>query len=273
MKRIGSVLLIALMSLLLLPSTAQAQPKTPPASNEVAQDTVQATVGVRILNVRRAPRLNSSILGKLLKGEVVTLIARADGPVWVQANTRFGVGWIAREFLIVGPTAQLPITTVMPPFLKSGVHEGLNIRFGPSDDYPIASLLRAGVEADVIAYYPRPLWYKVAIADGRVGWVYSASVQLFGTLDNTPTATELPMIRVMTYNLKVHPEPNIDSTPLGVVRLGSTFFIVGRDSRGNWWKIRGKFGEGWVIAGYTSTIGSTQNVPVLFGPAPLPVLQ
>jgi hypothetical protein len=75
MKRIGSLLLIALLSLLLLPSAVQAQPKAQPASDVVAQETVQATVGVRILNVRRAPRISSSVIGKLRKGEVITLMA------------------------------------------------------------------------------------------------------------------------------------------------------------------------------------------------------
>jgi SH3-like domain-containing protein len=161
----------------------------------------------------------------------------------------------------------------MPPFLKSGVHEGLNIRFGPSDDYPISSLLKPGVEADVIGYNPRPLWYKIAVADGRIGWVYSASAQLFGVLDNTPVMDELPMVRIMTYSLVVHPEPDLNSPGLGVVRLGSVFYIVGRDSKLNFWKIQGKFGQGWVAAGFTATIGNTKNVPVLSGPAPLPVLQ
>jgi uncharacterized protein YgiM (DUF1202 family) len=274
MKRIASLLVLIALISLLLPTPTQAQPESQPALNQVAQLTIQATVGVRLLNVRRAPRLSSSVIGRLNKGEVITLIARADGPFWVQANTRFGIGWVDREFLVVGRTADLPITTVVPPFLKAGVHEGLNIRFGPHDDYPISGLLQPGVEADIIAYSPRPLWYKIATAKGVIGWVFSGSAELFGTLDNTPISGELPMIRVMTYNLHVRPAPDLNAQPIGVVRLGSHFYIIGRDWRTNFWLIKGKFGTGWVAAGFTTTIGSLRDVPVIGGgPGSLPVLE
>jgi uncharacterized protein YgiM (DUF1202 family) len=277
MKRSYAFILVAAIAMLILsvlPNSPAQALSIPQSSSTTYQSlTVSAVVGVNVLNLRRAPRTSSSVKGKLVRGEAITLIGRAEGGTWVQASTRFGIGWVAREFLIVGRTADLPIVSVLPPFLASGVTDGLKIRMGPSDSYPVIGKLNRGEEADVIAYFARPLWFQVVTSRGLVGWVYSASAQLYGILDNTPQAEGPILARIASYSVVVRVAPSLDAKPLGVVRLGKYFTIVGRDARGNWWQIKGNFGTGWVWANFTETVGDINKVPITDGSTPpLPVL-
>ena len=99
MKRIASALIVGLIRLV-LPVVVQAIPAAPPAKAPVAQEaSMPATVWVKLLNVRRAPRITSSSKGRLVKGEVITLIGRTSDGAWVEAITRFGIGWVDKCWL------------------------------------------------------------------------------------------------------------------------------------------------------------------------------
>src|SRR5215470_10172047 len=74
---------------------AAAMPAAPESAPALAQSGgMIATVWVTLLNVRRAPRITSSTKGRLVKNEKVLLIGRVASGTWVEAQTRFGVGWI-----------------------------------------------------------------------------------------------------------------------------------------------------------------------------------
>jgi len=102
MKRISRVsfkclvLIFAIVSS--VPSVVQARNQLPPGQRQLSQATLIATVNVAKLNVRRAPRITSSIIGTYGKGEEILLIGRTQGSTWLQVSTDFGIGWI------LGPT-------------------------------------------------------------------------------------------------------------------------------------------------------------------------
>src|SRR5258708_6032198 len=132
---------------------AAAMPDAPAISSNVAQSGgIVATVWVKLLNVRRAPRITSSTKGRLVKNERVLLIGRIASGNWVEAQTRFGVGWIDRGWITYdGTIFDLPVVAVLPPFVTTtNGEDGTNVRRGPSDQYPIIATLRDGTEADII---------------------------------------------------------------------------------------------------------------------------
>ncbi len=271
MKRRGLIAVVLISLLLPLAVHAQATPPTAETSNAGFPATVIATN----LRLRRAPRLTSSFRALLQKGEQVTAVGRDSTGAWLLVIAPEGIGWVDRTWLL--PTDKpyyLPVSLVFPPFVSAISSEGVNVRQGPNDKYPIITTLPAGVEADVIAVHrSRPVWYKIALEDGTIGWVFQNSVFPPGNLRFTPNDDAPPLAQIATYNLKVHDAPDRNAPVLGDVRLDNQFVIIGRDDRGNWLQIKGKFGTGWVWAGYVIVIGPLDNVPILVGTPGPTILQ
>ena len=258
---------------------AAAMPAAPAISSNVAQSGgIVATVWVSLLNVRRAPRITSSTKGRLVKGEQVQLIGRVASGAWVEAQTRFGVGWIDRGWITYnGSIFDLPVVAVLPPFVTTfNGEDGTNVRRGPSDQYPVIATLRDGTEADIIGVFPRPQWFLIVTQNGMTGWVFSGAVDLTGDISGVPLASALPVGTVNAYNLQVHTAPSLTAPVIGDIRLGTSFAIIGRDYRTNWWQIEGQFGTGWVWAQFLTTVGDTTFVPITDGSGPgtaHPILQ
>lgn len=261
MKR-QALVVIALISLLFPLAAVQAQ-STPAPSSGGFPATV---IGVN-LRLRRAPRLTSSYRALLQKGEVVQAVARDRTGAWLLVLTPKGAGWVDRTWLAPSDKPYyLPVSLVYPPFISAISSEGVNVRTGPKDEFPVITVLPWGVEADVIAVRrARPVWYKIELEDNTTGWVYSNAVFPPGNLKWTPDDDAGPIAQIATYNLKVHTNADLNSTSLGDVRLDSQFAIIGRDDRGNWLQIRGKFGTGWIWANFAIVLGDLANVPITAG--------
>jgi uncharacterized protein YgiM (DUF1202 family) len=268
MKRISSaslkflVLIIAIVSS--VTSVVQARNELPPGQSQPSQATLIATVNVAKLNVRRAPRITSSIIGTYGKGEEILLIGRTQGSVWLQVSTDFGIGWIANGFATLsGSSRELPITTVIPPFLTVSALPSVNVRLGPSEEYDILTQLPRGVEVDVVGIHKRPLWYLVAMPDvGPIGFVRGDTVVVDGPTANLPEFARVPVLaRVVSYRVRVHSEPTLASPTIATVRLATRYEVVGLDVRRNWWLIQGPFGRGWILAAYVNVFGSLDGLP------------
>jgi hypothetical protein len=78
----------------------------------------------------------------------------------------------------------------------------INVRTGPSTDYPAVSQLEPGQEAPVTGRNADSSWWQISLADGAAGWVYGELVAFSG--DNgavavveapppPPTATPAPV--------------------------------------------------------------------------------
>lgn len=285
MKRSGRTvaviasIFIALIGVVGPAAPAAAMPAAPVISSSNAQTSgMVATVWVTLLNVRRAPRITSSTKGRLVKDEQILMIGRVSSGAWVEVQTRFGTGWVDRGWITYdGTIFDLPIVPVLPPFVTTfNGTDGTNVRRGPNDQYPIIGNLSIGTEADIVGVSPKPQWFLIITQNGMTGWVFSGAVDLTGDLINTPLATALPVGTVNTYNLQVHTAPNENAPVIGDIRLGTSFAIIGRDYRTNWWQIEGKFGTGWVWANFMITVGDTNFVPITDGSGPgvaHPVLQ
>lgn len=261
MKRQG--LLVIALIILLLPVAVQAQ-GVPVAESPGG---ISATVIAPALRLRRAPRLTSSVRAVLHKGEQVTAVGRDQSGAWLLVLTAEGNGWVDRTWVLPADKPYyLPVSRVFPPFVSAISPDGVNVREGPNDKYSVITILPPGVEVDVIAVHrPRPVWYKVALEDGRTGWVFNGAVFSPGNLSFTPDEDAPPRAQIVVYNLRVHNAPDVNAPVLGDVRLDSQFTIIGRDDRGNWLQIAGKFGTGWIWAHFAVVIGPLEAAPIVVG--------
>jgi uncharacterized protein YgiM (DUF1202 family) len=265
MKRLSLAIIVALVSLL-LPMVVQASQMNPPAPQSVQQGaSLTATVTVAKLNVRRAPRVTSSRIGRLYLGNRVTLVGRTADNNWVQIVFGERYGWLAYAYVLIegdNDVRDLPIAQVIPPFLTVTALPSVNVRMGPSELYPVVTNLPASLEVDVIAYQRRPLWFQVAMpAEGPIGWVRGDTVTVTGPTSVLPQASGQPMAQIISYRVHVRSEPSLAAAVIGNVRLDELYPVIGLDARRNWWLISTDFGDGWVLSAFVKVFGNISDLP------------
>jgi uncharacterized protein YraI len=262
MKRINLVLIVALVTLILPLSAHAAGVPTPIPQLAPHFDGLPGRLIVAHLNVRRAPRLTSGIIGKLSQDTPFLIIGRTLGAVWVQVQGDFGIGWADREFIrFDGTVRDLPVTQVIPPFLTISGVPFVHVRVGPSEIYPIVADILPGVDIDIIATHQRASWYEVALPDdGPTGWVRSDTVIVDGPINTLPDVPSLPILaQVVSYRVNVHSDPLLDAPVIGVARYQRFYTVVGLDSRRNFWQIEGPFGTGWILSAYVKVFGDVDD--------------
>jgi uncharacterized protein YgiM (DUF1202 family) len=262
MKRINFVLIVALVSLILPLSAHAAGTPSPVPQLAPHFDGLPGRLIVARLNVRRAPRLTSSIVGKLTQDTPFLLIGRTLGAVWVQVKGDFGIGWADRSFIrFDGMVRDIPVTEVIPPFLTINGQPFVHVRAGPSEIYPIVADILPGVEIDVIATHRRASWFQVAMPDdGPTGWVRSDMVIVDGPIRQLPDLPALPIIaQVVSYRVNVRSEPRLDAPVIGVALYKRFYTVVGLDARRNFWQIEGSFGKGWILSEFVQVFGDVED--------------
>lgn len=140
-----------------------------------------ATVTAYTLNVRTGPGTTFAIIGKLNSGAVVPLTGFRNGNgSWVQVVMPNGqTGWVSSTYVRTSvPISNLiPITGTTPPPPVGGNPVGivkaywLNVRTGPNVSFPVITTLPAGTPVSLLGRDYASTWLKVAIPDGRQGWV------------------------------------------------------------------------------------------------------
>jgi SH3-like domain-containing protein len=199
----------------------------------------------------------------LLTGENVGVVARTADSAWLQVNTRFGTGWIARQFtsLNIDVNALLVIQD-SPPFATVKFRQGVRIRMGPSTQYPVVRRFRQGIGLQVIGSNGTD-WLQVLLPDGGAGWLRIDTVTLFGTIQQVPVLTVPAVAQIVSYRVRIRHDPTIASAVLSVGKLGQVYTVIGRDSNRTWWQIQGDFGTGWISATYVRVAGVPSSVPVV----------
>lgn len=96
------------------------------------------------------------------------------------------------------PTVAIPTVTGTPPgasIVVGSEQDQINVRGGPSTDYPIVGVLIAGQEVPALGRSPGGDWVQVVYpgVPGGVAWVYSPLVRISGNLPIVePPATPIP---------------------------------------------------------------------------------
>ena len=159
-----------------------------------------ATVTSYRLNVRQGPGVNFAIITKLSNGNVVGLTGYRNGDAtWVQIALPNGtVGWVSALYVRTSvPVSSLtpitgPTTPPTPPAGALGtVNTGaLNVRTGPSVDFPAFTSISNGTTVTLLARNASSTWVKVILRDGRQGWVNASFLIL-----NVPIGS-LPVVNI-----------------------------------------------------------------------------
>lgn len=74
--------------------------------------------------------------------------------------------------------------------------ERMNVRSGPGTGFSVVESVAGGTALEITGAVPTGDWYRVVLASGEIGWVFSSLVQVVGPTDTIVTLTqeELPVL-------------------------------------------------------------------------------
>ncbi len=171
------------MLLLTTISLAGAQTDVEEAAQAVEVTTVRVT-GDRV-SLRAEPHLEGYLLDRAMRGEELTYLGETNGWVAVQAPESLDF-WVAGEYLQNG---------VVEP-------EKLNVRAGPSLNYPRVAVLSQG---DVVALRGEfNEWLKIAPPEGSRVWISAEYAELIQPPPPEPVIEAAPMPQMVEEEV---PEP------------------------------------------------------------------
>lgn len=94
---------------------------------------------------------------------------------------------------LLTPTATaLPATATPDAGPQVIASSAINVRSGPGTDYTLAGALQQNEIATITGKNPVGDWWEVTLANGQIGWVYSALVQTTGDTNVVAVAANIP---------------------------------------------------------------------------------
>jgi len=196
----------------------------------------------------------------------------------------FAIGIIIGN--IAGGDASPP--AVMPPTPAPGSPNAtaktyVNVRTGPSVQYPILGIAPPGSSAEVIGKSEDSGWWVVKLPTNLVGsgqgWI-SGEFSTVENAENVPVIPAPPLEEIIIPTpqpgtptaeakdaINVRSGPGTNYASYGVAPKGMLLEVTGKSEDGDWWvvKIPTQYvaaGEGWVSGDYVKT-QNTDGVPVV----------
>ena len=263
---------------------------------------VPTVTTVTYVNVRSGPGLNYPIYFVAEPGASAQAVGiTSDGAWYAVSIPSFGTGWVSASYVIAQGTESLPVVpvppvppTIVPPpppvtVLIGTTTEPLNVRSGPSNDYPSYGMVPVGTNLQILGISADNIWYSVAIPTGvapdGTGWVNAKYIEVNAySPDQAPpviTPPEVPptvnpppptsdmVYATSTDTISVRSGPGNEYDSYGKATSGMTAPVVGISADGKWYAVSiptdiAPDGIGWVNASYVSiTNESGQEIPVI----------
>ena len=214
----------------------------------------QATVNADYLNIRSGKGTDTSIIGGLTQGSVVTILDNSDAN-WVKIRTAGGIeGYVAREYLTGAETPSEPTTPETPSETTTATVNAdvLNVRSGKGTDTSIVGTIRNG-ETVTVLDNSDATWVKIKTSSGLEGYVHRDYLN-FGSNAGGGSST-VKYAQVTADVLNVRSGMGTEYSKIGSVSYGEIVEVLD-DSNAGWAKIKTSSGlEGYVSKDYLGEVG------------------
>ena len=231
-----------------------AETPSEPTTPETPSETTTATVNADVLNVRSGKGTDTSIIGTLQNGEIVTVLDNSDVG-WVKIKTASGLeGYVAREYLTGAETPSEPTTPETPSETTTATVNAdvLNVRSGKGTDTSIVGTIRNG-ETVTVLDNSDATWVKIKTSSGLEGYVHRDYLN-FGSNAGGGSST-VKYAQVTADVLNVRSGMGTEYSKIGSVSYGEIVEVLD-DSNAGWAKIKTSSGlEGYVSKDYLGEVG------------------
>lgn len=89
------------------------------ASSVLTETTVAAVRATTRLNIRSGPGMTYAVIGKAEPTQQLTVVSRTADDAWVEVQLPTGTGWVAAQYLTLGDSAPVAVTTSRTPAPQS----------------------------------------------------------------------------------------------------------------------------------------------------------
>jgi len=184
----------------------------------------------------------------------------------------------AETILTPQPVTGVPEAQEVGPLLGSVLVWRLNVRSGPGTHHPVLTVIHYQEVFNLTGRTADFTWLRIALADGRPGWVYApfmnASANHLSALpiieDIPPPLPLEPRGYVTAYRLNVRIGPSRYEPQIGLLSRGQEVTLLGRNTAGTWLEIRlANQRAGWISARYIRSEVTVDSLPIV-GHAPPP---
>ena len=231
-----------------------AETPSEPTTPETPSETTTATVNADVLNVRSGKGTDTSIVGTLQNGEIVTVLDNSDAG-WVKIRTASGLeGYVAREYLTGTETPSEPTTPETPSETTTATVNAdvLNVRSGKGTYTSIVGTIRNG-ETVTVLDNSDATWVKIKTSSGLEGYVHRDYLN-FGSNAGGGSST-VKYAQVTADVLNVRSGMGTEYSKIGSVSYGEIVEVLD-DSNAGWAKIKTSSGlEGYVSKDYLGEVG------------------
>lgn len=182
------------------------------------------------------------------------------------------------------PSVMLPTPEPGAPYAVATDY--VNVRMGPSVQYPIYGIAPPSSSAEIIGKSEDGGWWVVKLPIDLVGagqgWV-SAEYTQASNVESIPVVPAPPLEEIVIPTpqpgvptaetldaVNVRSGPGTNYAAYGVAPKGMTFEVIGKSEDSSWWVVNIPTqyvgtGQGWVSDDYVKT-QNTENVPVVPSP-------
>lgn len=233
------------------------------AVSGVAQAAEVVVVNVDVLNLRSGPGTSYAAAGQVLRGMRLEVLQRQGD--WIKVRTPAGkeawvAGWLVTAPGTATPPAAPPpqapafedlsgqLATAAP---KSGV---LNVRSGPGTSFAVMGQVQASRSYPALG--KQSDWIKIALPDGREGWIagWLANLKVLSLADFTVTDGGKAVVALAT-SVPVRRLPRADFDGIVDVPAGTRLTYI--TTQEGWHRVKTSGGVvGWVDASATKLVSS-----------------
>lgn len=142
-------------------------------NNSTCVSTGNAKIKASALNIRLGAGISHAIVGKVLNGEVVSLLEESNG--WYKVKLKNGItGWASGKYIVkvdqqsTGNSESQQTETFQDKRGKVISNSRLNVRSGPGTNYPVQCSISPGSVVELKE--KSNSWYKVKLSNGLSGW-------------------------------------------------------------------------------------------------------
>lgn len=220
-------------------------------------------INVNSLNVRREANLQSSIIGKLQKGDQVEIISATKD--WVQILFQGKSAWISSEFVVLDDSTsntddpKEPEAPSSSGIIGTVTANGLHVRSKADLSGNVVGSISKGSSYTILEEVNN--WSKIEYSPKQFGWV--ASWYLEKSLPETaPTQSQEvkeSFITILHDGTNIRSGPTVSTSVVLRANQGDQFPV--KSLKGDWYEISLKDGSSAYIAGWiVSVTGSAPQV-------------
>lgn len=206
-----------------------------------------------LLNVRKQPSTTSTVLGKLSKGDSVTVYSQKSN--WVEIKFSNQKAWVNSEFVNLQSRNAKSSSENKGNAIGTVTASSLSVRKDSSLNSPIVGTVKKGQSFTILDESNN--WGKIEYSPGKYGWAASWYLEKNTSSSSPAQAIKVSTITILQDGSNIRSEPNVQSDVVDRANEGDTFKVS--KVQNDWYEIELKNGTKGYVAGWIVSING--NAP------------